>query len=413
MQSSNRFVKATFDIEEIVIGKHLASSSACDVHDIDAFRQINYVRGQVDESNGFARDFLARQSRIGCCEESRYVIKVLREDCDDFVSAAANMAVEAEILAAVEHPNIIKLRGIPLGGVGGADSEYSTMSDSYFLVLDKVMETLQDHRIETWRKQDARLKHPALKAMIDKRGLKGRHLFLERLQAAADLASAIEHIHICNYMHRDIEPGNIGFDLRGYLKLLDFDVATKIPSAENAIIYNLEERRYDVRKLPYMSPEAFEGKEQSKSSDVYSFAIVFYLMLSLEKPFRWIDPHTFGMRIIENGERPVINTTWSPSIQHLLKRAWDPNERMRPSMMHIRQILNEELRAAMGSRLSIDLESSLCGRLDRRQSLKGTLLPSAVSKGQEPLSTTFAAKIYSKSRSTSPLRSCAKSSSPA
>lgn len=403
MQSSNKFVTATFDISEIVIGKHLASGNGCDVHDIDAFRQINYVRGQVDESNGFARDFMARQSRIGRLEESRYVIKLLREDCDDVDSAATNLAAEAEILAAVEHPNIVKLRGTALGGVGGADSESCMMYDSCFLVLDKVKETLQD-RIETWRKQDARLKHPTLKSIIDKRGLKSRLLFLEQLRAAADLASAIEHIHTCNYVHRDLEPGNIGFDLRGDLKLFDFDVARKIPSVRNAIVYDLDERRNDVCKLPYMSPEAFEGKEQNKSSDVYSFAILLHLILSLEQPFRWMDPHTFGKRVIGNEERPVIHTTWPPSIRHLLKRAWDPNERMRPSMVNIRQILNEELRTSMGSRLSVDLEASLSGGLERLPSSKGTFLPSAVSKGPEPLSTTFAAKIYSKSRSTSPLR---------
>ena len=417
-QSSNSFVIATFDINEIVMGDYLASGATCDVHSIKAFRQQISVRQQVDESCGFARDFMARQSRIGRFGESRYVVKFLREDCADVDSAAASLAAEAKILATLDHPNIIKLRGIgiALGGVVCEDFESSTTHDSRFLVLDKVKETLQDC-IETWREQDERLKRPVLKSIIDKSGLKRRHLFLERLQAAADLASAVECVHSCNYMHSDIRPGSVGFDIRGDLKLFDFDLARKVPFAMKQPEYGMEERRNDAEALPYMSPETFKGEAQNKSADVYSFAILLHEILSLEEPFQWLRPDTFEKRVIQNGERPIIDTTWPPALRQLLKRAWDPDEKVRPSMMHIRKILNDAIQDTAGARLTTDPESAVRVRIGQLKphdldssssrkvpNTKGDVLASAPSNGQQFLSTTFAAKLYSRSRSSSPVR---------
>ena len=114
-----------------------------------------------------------------------------------------------------------------------------------------------------------------------------------------------------------------------------------------------------------MSPDAFEGEAQNKSTDVYSFSIILHEILALTKPFRWISEETYRQRVIQNGERPIVHTSWPPSIQHILAYAWDPNERARPSMMHIHRILNDELHIATATRLSVDIAFPLRGRFER------------------------------------------------
>ena len=75
------------------------------------------------------------------------------------------MALEAEMLASLNHPNIIKLRGITHSGAAG----FSKGPSGYFLIIDRLFETL-DQRIRRWR--DQHKSHGPTK--------KGRKSFLSR-----------------------------------------------------------------------------------------------------------------------------------------------------------------------------------------------------------------------------------------
>jgi len=62
----------------------------------------------------------------------------------------SDLALEAEFLASLNHPHIMKLRGLAFNGTSG----FETGPTGYFLIIDRLFETLDD-RIEHWTKSSA------------------------------------------------------------------------------------------------------------------------------------------------------------------------------------------------------------------------------------------------------------------
>jgi hypothetical protein len=84
--------------------------------------------------------------------DTLYAVKCLREDItvqqETFDTAAVDLALEAQILAKLMHPNIIHLHGY----MGGCISESFYEGAGFFLVLDLLVDTL-DKRLLTWRRK--------------------------------------------------------------------------------------------------------------------------------------------------------------------------------------------------------------------------------------------------------------------
>merc|ERR1719148_638857 len=79
----------------------------------------------------------------------RYALKIItpsivQSDFRKFLQAAMDLTTEVYFLSVLDHPHIIKLRGVGRGDF---------FSPNFFLVLDRLQETLQDRVEETWRQQ--------------------------------------------------------------------------------------------------------------------------------------------------------------------------------------------------------------------------------------------------------------------
>jgi len=104
------------------------------------------------------------------------------------------------------------------------------------------------------------------------------------LSIAGQVADAIDFAHSRGVIHRDIKPGNILFESnpQGRVALGDFGIARILGAVERDI--TAVEGEF-VGTPGYIAPEAFEGREVTFASDIYSFGTVLYEMIAGRIPF--------------------------------------------------------------------------------------------------------------------------------
>jgi serine/threonine protein kinase len=117
----------------------------------------------------------------------RFALKRVRSDTERadhvwMLGATLDLAKEAKFLAALNHPNIIKMRGT-MGEPGHKD---------FSIVLDRMVTTL-DKTIEQWKRESKSRKY----TLNIKRTLRdGRDLELKRLLVMNDISSALQYLHL-------------------------------------------------------------------------------------------------------------------------------------------------------------------------------------------------------------------------
>jgi serine/threonine-protein kinase len=98
-----------------------------------------------------------------------------------------------------------------------------------------------------------------------------------------ELLEALHFAHEAGIIHRDVKPANVMIDGGGHAKLTDFGVA-RVADADTS---QSEATRVGtiVGTPSYMSPEQIQGQPIDRRSDIFSAGIIFYQLLTWQKPF--------------------------------------------------------------------------------------------------------------------------------
>merc|ERR1712232_720421 len=270
-------------------------------------------------------------------ENRRYVIKHLNPKLafnpKKLVVGAKDLVMEAHFLSALDHKNIIRLRGWSAAGIAGFSA--AGRADGFFLVLERLQLTLAK-RISYWR-EEAKQK----KSLIKGRNAAKNELFQERLQAAVDVASAVLYLHERRILFRDLKPANIGFSSEGVLKIFDFGLAVEIPfHADPDTTFKLAGNTGTSR---YMAVEVIRKEPYNLKADVFSFSILLWEIMALSKPYDGLLGHQVKESVSVFGERPSVPRSWPVAIRRLLRRGWSESITNRPDMDEIHKTLVKTL----------------------------------------------------------------------
>ena len=237
------------------------------------------------------------------------------------------------------------LAPIGAGGMGEVWKARDTRLDR--IVALKVSKTEFSERFEREAHAIAALNHPNICQLydvgpnylvmeyIEGTPLKGPLPLDQTLKYAAQICDALDAAHKKGITHRDLKPGNVLVTKTG-IKLLDFGLAkfastmtaheSKPVSAKNddaTLTMALTGKNEIVGTLYYMSPEQLQaqatGKEIDARSDIFSFGLVLYEMLTGKRAFDGASPASVIAGIMER-PAPSIASVAPPALDRLLQK---------------------------------------------------------------------------------------------
>jgi serine/threonine-protein kinase len=164
-----------------------------------------------------------------------------------------------------------------------------------------------------------------------------------RLDILAQVARGLEHAHRQGVLHRDVKPANVRVLPSGTVKIMDFGIAKLLHE-----VSDVTTRGLTLGTVGYLAPEQLRGEEVDRRTDVFSFGVLAYELLTYERPFRGSTFSEVSYRLLN--EEPValrdLAPTWSRAIAELASRclAKDPRQRYE-SFEPILAVLEPEIEA--------------------------------------------------------------------
>ena len=252
-------------------------------------------------------------------------IKVLRPEVCADPDRKRRFILEAEAASSLNHPNIITIY------------EFGTHAGLDYLVMEY-------------------LQGKTLGELMGTRPLDLRRCLLY----AAQVAGAMGAAHEAGLVHRDLKPYNIMISDRGLVKVLDFGIAkpvTPSPQDSSSTTQTLSAVTQAGRipgTVPYMSPEQAAGKKVDARSDIFSFGVVLYEMVTGRRAFDGNSDLAILTAILE--KEPLSPVEIVPGLPKEIDRLVRCCLRKRPelrwqSMIDLKLVLEDVLRELEGGEL--------------------------------------------------------------
>lgn len=240
----------------------------------------------------------------------RIAVKVLPDRLSGDEEAMKRLLREARSAAAVDHPYLCKVYEV------GFDGQTAFIA----------MELVEGMTLEEKLRQGP-LPLPAT------------------LAVAGEIAEALGKVHQLGLIHRDLKPANVMLTPDGHVKVMDFGLAKQVTRGENDVTETLLTQNGVAPGTPaYMSPEQIRGEALDSRSDVFSFGVVLWEMLSGTRLFaRASLPATIAAVLAEEPPAPkdVPEPLRLAVARMLSKRREDRHRNLGDVLVELRGLVSE------------------------------------------------------------------------
>ena len=278
-------------------------------------------------AGGMGQVYQARDTRL----RRLVALKTLQPDVTADPERKRRLLLEAQAASALNDPHIVALYDV--GNADGID----------FLVMEYVPgETL------------------------DKLTARGGLGIEQTLAYAVAVAGAVATAHQAGIVHRDLKPGNIMITGEGAVKVLDFGLA-KLTEATQAGAPDGAGSLVSMAGLilgtaAYMSPEQAQGQLIDARSDIFSFGVVLYEMLTGQRPFQGDNRTSTLAAVVQQEPKPLtgLNAKVPAELERVVLRCLrkDPHERFQ-DMADVKAALVRLQLAAVRRRLRIGIAAAV------------------------------------------------------
>ena len=277
---------------------------------------------------GMGEVYRAEDTKLG----REVAIKVLPEAVASDPERLARFEREAKVLAALNHTNIAGIYslessvvGAPLAGAreGTTPREGTSPSPTDTAVHFLVMELAEGEDLA-------------------QRLQRGPVPLEQALPIALQIAEALEVAHERGIIHRDLKPANIKVTPDGQVKVLDFGLAKALDphdpttsgphdlSLSPTLTAQMTSAGIILGTAAYMSPEQARGQEAERRSDIWSFGLVLYEMLSGQRLFQADTvSDTLARVLMQEPDWAELEGDLPAPILRLLQRCMERDTRMR------------------------------------------------------------------------------------
>jgi len=241
--------------------------------------------------------YLAEDTKL----ERQVAIKFLPRHIAGNSDERKRFEIEAKAAAALNHPNIATIHAI------------EEADDELFLVMEYI-------------------EGNELKEIVKTQRLASQQ---DIINYATQIAEGLQAAHEKGIVHRDIKSSNIMVTNDGQIKIMDFGLAKFRGSAQ------LTQIGTTLGTAAYMSPEQARGDDVDHRSDIWSFGVVLYEMLTSELPFKG----DYEQAVIYNilNESPESMSEYSPEVSEELVQIVDKCLQKEPSnrYQNVKEIISD------------------------------------------------------------------------
>ena len=272
----------------------------------------NFIIIKEVGNGGFGSVYKVKDSN----DNKFYAIKrvKLNDENKDIIKEVEN---EAKILKEIKSDNVVKY----------IDCFYE--KDDYFNIVMEFCE-YSDLRsyIKKFKNENKKIAESVIRLII------------------TELSNGLKDIHSKKVIHRDLKPENIFISSDHLIKIGDFGISKILDGTDYAKTF--------AGTFSYMAPELINGEKYSKKVDIWSLGCIIYELCTLNRCFDSNNIIELANKINSGIHGKIDLNYYNDYLQDIIDLCLKKNDKERPNIEHINELISEELTLAQFKKLSIN-----------------------------------------------------------